>query len=73
MSEMNRLPPRERYKRDPHFRVLVDTLYSQLAAANYTPTELREAVMLAAIVHEDYRPRRYFLDPDGKLVRDETP
>ena len=42
----------ERYDRDPMFRVLVDTLYLQIQQARYTPTEIREAAMLAQIRFE---------------------
>jgi hypothetical protein len=54
---MNRLPARERYKSDPVFSRLVDILLSQLmqqdkAGLHYTPTELREAVLLAAMMYE---------------------
>lgn len=43
----------ERYHRDPMFRVLVDTLYMQIVQARYTPTEIREAAMLAQIRYEE--------------------
>ena len=48
----NRLDPDVRYRRDPAFRMLVDMLISQLRQNTYTPTELREAVILAAVIHE---------------------
>jgi hypothetical protein len=65
----NRLPPADRYRRDPHFAVLVDTVYMQmLEPAHYTPTELREAVMLAAIMFEDRRTRSIFVDHLGAQI-----
>jgi len=42
----------ERYQTDAEFRALVEVLASQIAAARYTPTEIREAAMMAAIVVE---------------------
>jgi hypothetical protein len=45
--------PHDRYKRDPAFRTLVDTLYMQIHDANFTPTEIREAAMLAQILYEE--------------------
>jgi hypothetical protein len=50
----NRLNSHDRYHRDPLFRRLVDTLQMMLEVENscYTPTELREAVMLAAEKYE---------------------
>lgn len=48
---------RDRYRRDPAFRTLVDTLYGAIRSAVYTPTEIREAAMLAQIMYEQERPR----------------
>ncbi len=47
--------PEDRYTRDPVFRNLVDLLSHMLeenAMRTWTPTELREAVMLAACMYE---------------------
>lgn len=49
----------ERYARDPHFRGLVDILEHQIRLANYTPTEIREAAMLAQIHYESTRIDRH--------------
>ena len=64
-----RLSPEARYARDPWFRTLVDVLTAHLERSefrdNYTPTELREAVILAAQRQEHiraYRQRYYFPD-----------
>lgn len=45
-----RMPAYERYQADPTFRALVDMLESMLEKSEcaYTPTELREAVIVAA-------------------------
>lgn len=62
----NRLSPEERYTRDPWFRTLVDVLYCHLDKKEYreyyTPTELREAVMLAARRHESLQLHRTFVE-----------
>ena len=47
-----RLSPEDRYRHDQHFRALVDLLEAAVHRAEYTPTELREAAMLAAIHYE---------------------
>lgn len=47
----NRLSPHERYHRDSTFAALVNMLEHALWQCDYTPTELREAVMLAAERH----------------------
>ena len=44
----NRLKPHERFVRDPAFRALVRNLEDYLEACDYTPTELREAAILAS-------------------------
>ena len=44
--------PEERYQRDPQFHQLVDILTGCIRRAEFTPTELREAVILAAIKYE---------------------
>jgi hypothetical protein len=48
----NRLPAEERYRRDPVFHALVNFIYDSIVRCDYTPTELREAAMLAAIKYE---------------------
>lgn len=50
------LPAEQRYIRDVAFRALVDWAYEQILLHNYTPTELREAVMLAAIRYSERYP-----------------
>ncbi len=49
----NRLSSEDRYRRDPVFRGLVDLLHSQVhAMPDVTPSELREALLLACCIHE---------------------
>ena len=47
---------RERYKRDAQFKQLVDMNFVMIAEAQFTPTELREAAVLAAIKYEEIKP-----------------
>jgi hypothetical protein len=54
-QEPNRLPPDVRYYRDATFAHLVNMLEHALHLCEYTPTEIREAAMLAAIRHEQWR------------------
>lgn len=49
------MTPQERYLRDPEFHTLVDLLENFIQQAKYTPTELREACILAATRYEMYR------------------
>jgi hypothetical protein len=48
----------ERYTRDPEFHALVHQLLNQIEAGRFTPTELREAVILAATKYEMYHIRQ---------------
>jgi len=47
---------RDRYLNDQAFRRLVDTLWAIVEQAQYTPTEIRQAAMLAQILYEEHRP-----------------
>ena len=57
----NRLPAAERYLRDSQFAMLVDVLIGCLVNAEYTPTELREAVIFAATRYEMEHARPTFV------------
>ena len=52
----------ERYQSDPHFHHLVDLLYVVVEKAEFTPTEIREAVMLAQTKYEELHIRHLILD-----------
>ena len=43
------LSPEDRYDQDPQFKALVDILGALVRQARFTPTELSEAVNLAAL------------------------
>jgi hypothetical protein len=67
--EFARLSPQERYQRDANFKMLVDMLTDQIVCLEYTPTELREAAMLAALRYELIHARPAFLlSKDGGSV-----
>ncbi len=60
-----RLPADERYERDPVFRNLVDVIGSMLEqdqGRTFTPTEVREAAMLACIRYEAIHIRPFLVD-----------
>lgn len=63
------LTPEERYQYDPVFRTLVDVIENHLRQADYTPSELRQAVILAAIHYEATKPMRYTQDISGNWIR----
>jgi hypothetical protein len=58
-----RVSPEDRYRRDPMFRSLVDMVEHLIEQAQYTPTELREAVTLACIRYESRRRPEPFYIP----------
>lgn len=57
--------PVERYNNDPHFRNLVKYMEALIHQAQFTPSELREAVMLAAINYEMSRLSTVFMENDN--------
>ncbi len=60
-----------RYQNDPVFRQLVDLLYSQLDAAQFTPSEVREAAMFAQILYEERHIRPIIYDTvRGDFIRE---
>jgi hypothetical protein len=44
---------RERYQGDAQFRALVDILVYHIDREQYTPSDMREASMLASIIYEE--------------------
>ena len=46
--------PRERYQKDNHFKVLVDTMVAHIHHCNFSPSEMREAAILASIIYEEH-------------------
>lgn len=55
------MTPQLRYEHDPSFKALVDLIHKWIIDCQYTPTEVREAAMLAAIHHSSYTLRHPFL------------
>jgi hypothetical protein len=47
--------PNEKYENDNSYRQLVDMLTALIHQAEFTPSEIREACMLACIRNESYR------------------
>lgn len=66
--------PREKYMNDPEYHRLVDMLGQFIEAARFTPSELREACVLASINYEMRHVRDMQIDPrvlDAFRVLDE--
>ena len=56
--------PEWRYQHDPKFKGYVDLMHHLIQRAELTPTEVREAAMLACIHYESYQVRRIYLNKD---------
>lgn len=61
--------PRDRYNNDVAYRRVVDTMTHMLLTAQITPSEMREAAVLASINHESMTIRRYHIDLTPDLHR----
>lgn len=59
--------PEHRYQTDPVFRCLVDMLEASIHRAQFTPSELRDAAMLASIRYENTQVRHI------RFVREQEP
>jgi len=60
---------RERYHHDPAFHQLVKLLHAQIEKGDFTPTEIREAAMLAQIIYEERNPRPLLIDEIDRVRR----
>ena len=54
--------PREKYMNDPEYHQLVSMLEDFIERAQFTPSELREAAVLASINYEMRRVRNVTID-----------
>ena len=55
--------PKEKYMNDPHYHHLVSMLEDLIENAHFTPSELREACILASIHYEMRHIRGQQIDP----------
>jgi hypothetical protein len=55
--------PKDKYMNDPEYHHLVCTLEQLIEQARFTPSELREACILASINYEMRHVRDYHIDP----------
>ncbi len=61
---MRRSHADQRYLDDAKFKALVDTLEAMTAHGEFTPTEVREALLLAQLRYEMANPRAITFSPD---------
>lgn len=60
--------PKEKYMNDPEYHHLVNTLERMIEQARFTPSELREACMLACINYEMRHVRDHQIDPRAEAA-----
>lgn len=61
--------PREKYLQDNHYRTLVDTMRSVIEQGSFTPSEIREAAILASIMYEETHIRQIkIINPEIEKV-----
>ena len=68
------MSPKDKYMNDPQFNNLVNMLESLIQQAQFTPSELREACVLASINYEMKHIRQMQIDPrieDSLRILDE--
>ena len=61
---------KERYDFDPAFNALVKLMLAQICQGQFTPSELRQAAMLAAIQYEMMQPPKpIILEEEEKIIK----
>jgi hypothetical protein len=60
----------QKYVDDPHYRILVDTMTGLLWNGDYTPSEIRQAAIFAAMKVEATRIRPMIFDPDNYMIEE---
>lgn len=55
--------PAEKYMNDPEYNALVNMLEQFIERARFTPSEMREACVMACINYEMRRVREFTIDP----------
>lgn len=62
--------PRDKYRNDVYFRKIVNMIISLLDSCEYTPSELREAVVLASIIYHERHSSPIMFNPEIKNFLD---
>lgn len=59
------MSPEQRYRNDASFKALVDTMEHFIGKAQYTPSEMRDAALLASIHYEMRHVRPIFVPTEA--------
>lgn len=70
MSKRFPMTPAQRFEQDPEFHYLVETLEKLIHEARFTPSELREACLLAAIRYETHFAQEKAWRPEVRVAID---
>ena len=62
------MTPEEKYNNDAMYRSLVQSLEALLHQANFCPSEIREAAMLACVHHEMRQTRSVFVEMPSNVI-----
>jgi hypothetical protein len=63
---------RARYLTDAAFHTIVDSMRALISGAQLTPSEVREAAMMACIIEEEHRPAAPLTCSDEEMERMRT-
>jgi len=58
------MTPREKYNNDPDYCALVKMMVHFIEGCKYTPSEMREAAVLASIIYEQHQVAPVRIYPD---------
>ena len=62
--------PEHRYQHDNQFKALVDMMAAYISQCRYTPSEMREAAILASIMHERITIRKIIVPEIPKVINE---
>lgn len=65
VSKYAGMSPQDRYNHDAQFRTLVDMMFHHIIECNFTPTEMRQAALMASIKHAYMNAGRVFVDREA--------
>lgn len=59
-ASLYRMPARERYLKDAEFHQLVDMMRAMIHRVQFSPSEIREAALLACVIYEETQTRSVY-------------
>jgi hypothetical protein len=62
--------PRERYLTDNTFKTLVDVMVAHIQECHFTPSEMRDAAILASIMYEERSIRKIIVPKIPEVIEE---